>query len=187
MNINLNLKILGSWLLIFVPVILLITQQLTGIFPFREETADSVVFVFIVMFCIAIGYGLQGSNAQYKVLFFLIAFGVMNIIPLFINLNIGTWDFIGFEEFFEYFGISFGILLPYWFMGSPIGFYPFTGYQMLCLAIPLSIFAISAIKITATSRDHQNLTSGIVELILMAVILVIACLYGFLGLSYYLL
>lgn len=180
MNINITSKMIGSWSLIFAPVILLIFQQITGLIPLRQDTADPAVFTFLCIFFIALGYGIQGISAQGKFIHFLLAFGVLNLIPLISNLLAAS----GSKDIqLEY--LEFGILTPWYVMGIQIGTYALVFLQVLALSVPISIFIISTFKMLSIKHEESNFTSGVIEIIVMIIILVIACLgYGFLGLSY---
>lgn len=172
-------KLIGSLLLIFIPAILLIVQHVSGVFPFREATHDSTIFTFIVFVAIAGGFAVQGKTPQNQAVLFFGTFGILNIIPMIMNLTLGSFTLIGLEEIFGEF--SAGILTPYYLMSAQIGIYPYLSYQLLCLSVPISIMAVSAIKIM---RDRCELGLGLLEIFITVVIIIVAAGYGWLGLSY---
>jgi len=62
--IRLDSRKIISWLLIFVPVILLILQQVNGLFAFRAGTYDSTIFTLICGGCMVAGYVYQERNPR---------------------------------------------------------------------------------------------------------------------------
>lgn len=183
MNYRITLKKLISFLLIFIPVILLINQQITGFWALRENTPDPIIFSTLLILAMCIGYSLQGSNVVGGAKNFVISALLLYGIPVLFGFVFAIGNlFIYHSAEIE----TFGMFYVFYVMGIQSGVSTDIVYQICVVLVPITVLFIAFLKIildTQTGAKRNLFERGLVEAILIMLIIIFSVLGGWLGLQ----
>lgn len=171
MQINITRKDLLSWLLIFIPLSLLISQQINGYLPVREGTNDAVWWSVILLFLMVLGYTMQVRTLQAKTIYFLVSIGAFLLLPMAISGFIAIQDGSLAEGIDDY-----GYLYSFHILGSEVGTSTNVIYQGILILPIVAIGVITMLKLMAGFQKGIWM-DAIFEAVITALIVLISCLF----------
>lgn len=165
-----------SWCLIFVPLILLIWQQVAGIFPFRDGTSDATIFYLLCGVSIIAGFVYQQRNPRMRIKVGIWTAAMFLGLPLLIGGIFAMGDVALGSEIAGGKGFFFALDT----LGSQISEWTVI-LQFIVSAVPACV-VISGVVLIYLAKDVDGLQTAVIETVLAIVIMVIAVLaLGWLG------
>jgi len=167
---------LASVLLVTVPIILLIWQQLTGIFPLRDGTSDAAIFSILMGACICIGFAINEHSPRLMFRNALIgAVGLIGV-PMIISGIIAGNDVAQGTNLAEGQGWFFALDV----ISSPVVEWSFI-IQTITALIPIAVIIIGIVMIYLSDSPDEMQTPVIETLVVVGIIVLATLLFGWLG------
>jgi len=172
----LNKRELGSILLITVPIIVLIWQQLTGTIPLRAGTPDSAIFSILMGLAICTGFAIIEKGPRGMFRNFIISAALLLGLPLIISGLIAGNDVANGTTLSEGKGWFFTMDV----IGSQVTEWSWL-IQTIVGIIPAAVIVVGIVMIYL-SDNPDEMETPIIETMVVVVIIVIATMaFGWLG------
>lgn len=164
--------------LVMGPLLLLIWQQLTGIIPLRDGTADRAIFSVLMGICICAGFAIQGSNGKDIFNKFLLSAAIIIGVPMIISGILVINDAAQGTELTETKGIWFVMDA----MSSQVTEWTAL-LQTIVGLVPVAVVVVGVVFIYIGDGPDEYATAALETAFAIGVCVLAALLFGWLGID----
>lgn len=172
----LNKRELGSILLVSVPIVVLIYQQLTGTIPLRADTPDSAIFSILMGLAICSGFAIIEKSPRGMFRNFIVSAALLLGIPLLVSGLVAGNDAAN--------GTTIAEGKGWWFtmdvIGSQVAEWSWL-IQTIVGLIPAAVIVVGIIMIYLSDNPDEMQTPIIETIVVIGLIVVATMAFGWLG------